>query len=168
MNAEAFALELKIRQAMLGKQLEQLAQLVHLELLVPGGAAGFADGGDARDHGLARDAPPVRSAVWMSAAILPRVQVVFRLLDRSFSFQLQAGLRGFALLTSSRLNKAKSLNRPVGFRRRSIEARGQLSERALAYGCTRSHINSYVAYLSVSFSPAVDSVFFARRPPFGF
>ena len=56
--------------------------------------ADFAGGDAVRDHhdhavaGLLRPA----QAAWMSVAILLRVQVVLRLLGRSFSFQLQAGI----------------------------------------------------------------------------
>jgi len=82
---------------------------------VPRGAAGFA-GDDAAPHDHGRAGDLLRRARTVAASVVVivlRVRVVLRLLGRSFSFQLQAGVETSVPFQFA-LNKAKSLNRPVG------------------------------------------------------
>jgi hypothetical protein len=124
MNAEAFALNLKFRQTVLGKERKEITQLVHRKLLLR----------TARLVLLVATPSAITAVALLCAAASGALRLSRRLLRSFFACRLWcAFLVAHSLFNSKRvlktpvrilgslLNKAKSLNRPV-----EVSADGQL------------------------------------------
>jgi hypothetical protein len=114
MNAKALAFDLKFGQSVLRKEREEVSQLLHRKLCL----------GTAR---LILRPVPAAPAITLGAAaatlLLPGLLFLRALVSRRLCcafliahslFRLQAGSEGNSRPFISALNKAKSLNRPVG------------------------------------------------------